>query len=74
MEQQILIWLLGLVGALLLGMVTYILNDIRQSIRDIKTCLSGLRTDIASIDRRVVRLETFRIPIEHDEFRTYSDR
>lgn len=57
MADQLLLWLVGLVGVALCGAATYILNDIRQSLRDVNQCLRGLRADIYNIDRRVVFLE-----------------
>lgn len=64
METQVILWLLGLVGMALGVAITYILNDIRQSIRDVNQCMRGLRKDIVQIDNRVTRLEV-RQPVDY---------
>lgn len=57
MEQEVLMWLVGIVGTLFSTMVVYILNNINNSIKDVRKEMSDLNVNLVRIDRRVAYLE-----------------
>ena len=57
MQNDVLMWLLGLVGVLFSGLIVYTLNSIRQAIQGLRAEVRELNTNLVRIDRRVAYLE-----------------
>jgi hypothetical protein len=57
MEQDVLMWLLGLVGIVFSGLIIYVLNGINQSVQGLRDEVRTLNTNLVRIDRRVAYLE-----------------
>lgn len=57
MQNDVLMWLLGLVGVLFSGLIVYTLNSISQAIQGLRAEVRELNTNLVRIDRRVAYLE-----------------